>query len=278
MFNMDEWIRAPYGLSTLDVFDPFDELDHTISRNLNWLDRPDFLNTMPLLPKVPQKYRIQVFCPGFTPKAIKHEFKGNKLVVSGREESKHEDGDDFSIREFRKTFDVPKHAEHDKLVSFMAPDGHLVFEMPLKENKASPNADLMPQIVEAADGAKSVTMKFALPPDVDAAKASVMVKDRDLIFRCEDKIEGPDKTVRYFIYKRTTLPENTEFDKLNCVQDGSQIVCNAPLNTEFKRSFRSVPIEHQQAESLKEPLKEQPEQKKHHGLLSSLGLTSKHEH
>lgn len=268
---MDEWIRAaPYGLSTLDVFDPFDELDHTISRNLSWLDRPEFLNTMPLLPKVPQKYRITIDCTGFSPKAIKHEFKSNKLIVSGREESRQESkepgGEDFSIREFKKSFELPKHAEHDKLVSFMAPDGHLVFEMPLKETKTSPNSELVPQITENQNGTKNVTMKFALPPECDSSKASVMVKDRDLIFRCEDKVEKPDKIAKYYIYKRTTLPENTEFEKLNCVQEGNQIVCCAPLNTEFKRSYRTVPIEHQQQQS--------SEPKKHHGILHTLGLSS----
>lgn len=250
MFDMDQWVRAPplTGLSTLDLFDPFDELDHTISRNLNWLSRPDFLNFMPLFPKVPQKYRISMDCSGFSPNSIKTEVKGNKLIVTGKEETKEEGGGhDYSIREFRKSYDLPSSAEHDKMVSFMTAGGNLIIELPLKETKTSPNADLYPHIVDNSDGTKSVCMKFVLPTNVDPAKANVMVKDRDLIFRVEDKVEKPDKTSRYYYYKRTTLPENTEFDKLKCeMKDNNQISISAPLNTEFTRSYRTIPIEHRE--------------------------------
>ena len=156
---------------------------------------------MPLLPKVPQKYRISVDCAGFSPNSIKTEVKGNKLVVHGHEDTKIEGTHDYTKREFRKTFDLPANAEHDKLVSFMAGSGNLIIEVPLKETKSSPNADLFPQIVENKDGTKNVSMKFMIPPNVDPAKAHVMVKDRDLIFRCEDKVERPDQSSRYYFYK-----------------------------------------------------------------------------
>lgn len=201
MFDMDQWFRAPYqGPSTLDLFDPFDELDHTISRNLHWLNKPEFLNYMPLFPKVPQKYRITVDCAGYSPNSISTEIKDkNKLIIHGREESKHDE--DFSIKEFKKTYHLPDNCESDKLVSFMASGGKLVIEVPLKETKQSPNADLFPQISENKEGGKSVTMKFVLPENVDPSKASISVKDRDLIFRVEDKVEKPDKTSKFYFYK-----------------------------------------------------------------------------
>lgn len=224
---------------------------------------------MPLFPKVPQKYRISVDCTGFSPNSIKTEVKGNKLIVTGKEETKEEGGGhDYSIREFRKSYDLPSSSEHDKMVSFMTAGGNLIIELPLKETKTSPNADLYPHIVDNSDGSKSVCMKFVLPTNVDPAKANVMVKDRDLIFRVEDKVEKPDKTSRYYYYKvclymrqsfyisnnyiftvlkRTTLPENTEFDKLKCeMKDNNQISISAPLNTEFTRSYRTIPIEHRE--------------------------------
>lgn len=172
-----------------------------ISRNLNWLSRPEFLNYMPLFPKVPQKYRISIDCSGFSPKSIKTDLKGNKLVVHGQEESKVEGTHDYSKREFRKTFDLPANAEHDKMVSFMTGNGNLIVELPLKETKTSPNSDLYPHIVDNPDGTKNVSMKFTLPPNVDPAKAHVMVKDRDLILRVEDKVERPDLTSKYYFYK-----------------------------------------------------------------------------
>lgn len=222
---------------------------------------------MPLFPKVPQKYRIMVDCAGFSPKSIKTEVKNHRLVVSGREESKQEGGD-YSIREFKKSYDLPKTSETDKLVSFMATGGNLVIEVPLKETQHSPNVDLLPRIVDNPDGnGKSVQMKFTLPENVDPSKASVSVKDRDLIFRVEDKVDKPDRSSRYYYYKvefsdffskvnslsdhisyfffkqRTTLPENTEFDKLKCVQEKNQISISAPLDMDFTRSYRSIPIE-----------------------------------
>ncbi|CAF0836077.1 unnamed protein product [Brachionus calyciflorus] len=244
MFDMDQWFKEPSkGPSTLDLFDPFDELDHTISRNLHWLNKPEFLNFMPLFPKVPQKYRITLDCADFSPANVNTEItNNNKLVVHGREESKT--GDDFSIREFKKNYQLPQNCEGDKLVSFMTSGGKLVIEVPLKETEESPNSDLFPQIVEGSDGTKMVKIRFVLPKNVDPSKASVNVKDRDIVFRCEDQVEKKDKTSKFYFYKRTTLPENTEFNQMKCVQDNNLIYVEAPLNTDFTRSFRSVPIEH----------------------------------
>ena len=44
MFDMDMWARPSslgVGPSTLDLFDPFDELDRMMSRNLMWLNEPE---------------------------------------------------------------------------------------------------------------------------------------------------------------------------------------------------------------------------------------------
>lgn len=200
MFDMDQWFKAPYrGPSTLDLFDPFDELDHTIARNLHWLNKPEFLQLMPLFPKVPQKYRITVDCSGYSPKSIKTDIKHNKLVVQGREEQKQEHGD-FSSREFRKTYELPANCDMDKIVSFMS-GGRLVIEVPLKETQASPNADLIPQIVDNKDGSKNVSVKFSIPANIDPSKVQVSVKDRDLIFRAEDRVEKPDSVSNYYFYK-----------------------------------------------------------------------------
>jgi HSP20 family molecular chaperone IbpA len=200
MFNMDEWFRAPYkGPSTLDLFDPFDELDHTISRNLHWLTKPEFLRTMPLFPKVPQKYRITIDCSGYTPQSIRTELKShNKLVVSGREE--HKEGEDFSTREFKKTYQLPQHCESDKLVTFMTPGGKLVVEVPLKETSAMPISSMVPQIVDNKDGSKAVSVKFDIPPNLDPTKVSVSIKDRDIICRAEDEIKKPDMQSKYYYY------------------------------------------------------------------------------
>lgn len=89
--DIDDWFRqplmSPYSrlpspLSRLDIFDPFDELDNLISGNLRWLNRPEFLTrNLPLIPRVPRKYRISCDCAGFSADSVKTEIQKNKLIV-----------------------------------------------------------------------------------------------------------------------------------------------------------------------------------------------------
>lgn len=157
MFDMDLWHRPismdlmrrnlDFGPSTLDLFDPFDELDQMVSRNLMWLNRPEFMR--PILPvRVPQKYRITLDCSGYSPKSIKTEVSGNRINVNGREEEKIS-GDNYSIKEFKKSYELPINAEADKLASFMTSNGQLVIEVPLKTQQMNLlNDDFFPKISE----------------------------------------------------------------------------------------------------------------------------------
>jgi HSP20 family molecular chaperone IbpA len=241
-FDVDQWFRpGQHGHSTLDIFDPFDELDTLIGRNLEWLNKPEFLQVQPWLPKVPQKYRIIVDVVGYNPKSIKTEFKDGKLIVTGREENKkHED--DYSIKEFKKVYELPKTAEVEKLVSFVAPHGELVIEVPLKESQSHLNNDLFPRITDTATGGKQVSLNFGVPENILPNEITVNIKDRDLIVKAEHKVEKPDGTSKFFYYKRTTLPENTDFNALKINYDNHQIKVEAPLNLDFKR-VKTVPIE-----------------------------------
>jgi len=247
MFDMDQWFVKPqnyFGPSnTLDLFDPFDELDSTIGRNLQWLNKPEFLPLMPVIPKVPQKYRIIVDCIGYNPKSIKTDVKDFKLTVYGREEVKHE-GDDFSVKEFKKTYKLPEHAECDKLVSFMTSNGQLVIEVPLKETNQHSNTDLFPRIVDGENGTKFVNLNFTVPEKIHPDKVHVNIKDRDLIVKAEDKVEKPDGISKFYYYKRTTMPENTDFDQLKCVYNNHRIEVTAPLNLDYKTHHKTVPIEY----------------------------------
>jgi len=253
-FDMDQWFK-PFNqspVSTLDLFDPFDELDHTIGRNLQWLNKPEFVQPLlPMLPRVPQKYRITIDCVGYSPKSIKTDVVGRKLTVTGREEVRHE-GEDFSIKEFKKSYMLPEHAESDKLVSFMTAHGQLVIEVPLKETQLHLNTDLFPQIVDAPNGGKQVSLKFTVPENIHPEKIHVNVKDRDLIVKAEDKVEKPDGISRFYYYKRTTLPENTDFKHLQCNYDNHKISVMAPLDLDFK-AHRTVPIEYKKQETIMPP-------------------------
>jgi len=242
MFDMDKWFHQNVpGISTLDLFDPFDELDHQIAKNMQWLNRPEFMPMMPLMPRVPQKYRVVCDCVGYAPSSIKTEVVGHDLIVSGREDVKLEGGD-YSVKEFKKTYRLPENAETDKLVSFMTAHGELVVEVPLKEKGLHMNTDLLPKIVDAPNGGKQVELKFAVPEKIKPEHVHVSLKDRDLIVRGEEKVEKPDGVSRFYYYKRTTLPENTDFKQLSCQYDNHKIAICAPLDMDFK-SHKKVPIE-----------------------------------
>lgn len=245
-FDMNQWVNPLKNMhSTLDVFDAFDELDHTIGRNMQWLNKPEFLAPISMGPRVPQKYRITVDCPGFSPESIKTEVKNHKLHLHGREEERHE-GEDFSVREFKKTYDLPARCETDKLVSFMTSPGHLVIEMPLKEHDMHMNMDLFPKIVDGADGKKLVTLDFQVPENIHPEKVHIHVKDRDLIVKAQDKLEKKDSMTKFYYYKRTTLPENTDFEHLTCNWNNHRISVEAPLDLNWK-PHKAVPMEEKKA-------------------------------
>ena len=108
---MDNWFS-----STLDIFDPFDELDQEICRNLIWLRKPVF-STQTRKAKVPSKYRLDINCQGYKPESLTTEIKENKLVLQGHDEV-HEK-EDYTKKEFRKTFKLPPNIDADKMVSFV---------------------------------------------------------------------------------------------------------------------------------------------------------------
>lgn len=243
MMDMDRWM-TPFGghLSTLEAFDPFDELDHMIGRNMQWLQRPDFMGQSFGQPKVPQKYRVTLDCVGYNPNSIKTEWKGNQLTVSAREEDRLETGD-YSVKEFKKTYTMPPNAECDKMVSFMTGDGQLCIEVPLKETSRSPNQDLFPRIVDE-NGTKKVSMEFSIPENIAPEHIHVNVKDRCLVVKAEEKQTRPDGVSKFHYYKKTTLPENTDFDNLKCNFDDAthKINVSAPINLNWKP--RNVALEH----------------------------------
>jgi len=243
MFDMDQWQR-PFGYlgqSTLDLFDPFDEFDYMMGKNFEWLNKPGYLTQtqQQMLPKFPQKYRVMVDCAGYDPKSIKTEVSGRKLFIHGREEHKGTP-EDYSTKEFKKTYDLPAHAETDKLVSFMTPFGTLVVEVPLKETTGHPHSDLYPKIVEQ-NGHKMVQMQFGIPENIDPSKVHVSIKDRDLICKAEDKVDRPDGVSRFYYYKRATLPENTDFEQLKCSYEKGRLSVHAPIRTDF-RAMKHIPI------------------------------------
>ena len=239
MLNWD----TRYGPS-LDIFDPFDELDNFKSTNSQWLTRPSFLEAS--RSRVSRKYRITLDCSGYEPGSIKTEVKdNNKITVSAKEDQKAENGD-FSTQEFRKTFNLPENSEIDKCVSFITHNGTLVIEVPLKNEKQQVEddfEDLMPRTVDTNNGGKQMQMKCTLPKGFDPSKLSVTCKDRDLIIKAEDNKEKPDSISRMYYYKRI-LPENTDFSSLKCNLNENKLYIEAPIQMGLP-NCRQIPFEYQ---------------------------------
>jgi HSP20 family molecular chaperone IbpA len=263
LFDVDTWRRPVHlgeGASTLDVFDAFDDLDHLMSRNMLWLQKPDLLS-FPFnanLPKVPEKYRITLDITGYSPKSIKIEYVNDHLVVSASEGVKSELDDDYHVKEFKRSYKLPENAEPEKRASFITSSHILVIEVPLKPiltpqqqqleqfKDIAHNTDLFPKIVESADGAKSLSMHISLPVNIDPSKISVVCKDRDLIVKGHDKTKTHDHISSVHFYKRTTLPENTDWNHFECnLHDANSLhhlTITAPLVTDFKDGHKALPI------------------------------------
>jgi len=257
LFDRDLWWGASHPgalVSPLDAFDPFDELDRQVGRNIHWLTRPEEW-VKQILPQVPEKYRISLDIAGFSPQSIKTELLdgGRRLVVSGHEGHKKND-DDYHHKEFKKTYTLPANAEGDKLVSFVAPNDVLVIEVPLRveqlEGAALQGQELFPKLVEQPGGGLAVHLKLALPANMDPAKISVTCKDRDLIIKGEDKTESQDRISSVYYYKRTTFPENTDFKHLKASYDDNHVLSiNAPVVPHHKDKNRTIPVEYKKADA-----------------------------
>jgi HSP20 family molecular chaperone IbpA len=258
MFDMDMWLSPSHSFfdhhrpSTLDMFDPFDELDRIMSRNMHWLHRPSDMLLRFEQPRVPNKYRINVDCQGYRPSSIKIDASedGSKLVVSGQEgysdeKTHHEDGD-YSHRKFKRTFKLPNNLALEKMASFVTASGQLVIEIPFKESakKRTEEEFLFPRILDEENGKQSISMSMPIPQGLDPSKIKVTCKDRDLIVQAEDKQENQDHYSQTYYYRRCTLPENTDFNSLKCVYDNNnRLSIKAPLHPESQIYSKVIPIE-----------------------------------
>jgi HSP20 family molecular chaperone IbpA len=251
MFNMNQWFKPldvafPFPQNTLDMFDAFDELDNKVARNLEWINKPDFIKAFDF-PTIPQKYRITLDTFGYDPKSIKTEYKAGKLIVTGREETKEETTGDFHVKEFKKTFELPVNAEPERLAVFMTMPGQLVIDVPLKETPTFKNCELYPQVTDKMDGGKEVWFNCTLPTGIDPTKVHVSVKDRDVIVKMDDIKKKPDGVSKMHYYKRSSLPPNTKFEDLKCVydEDSNKLCIKAPLDMDFKKHLMhcNYPVE-----------------------------------
>jgi len=226
----------------LDFFDPFNSMDRLMGRNLRWLNEPSVLPSRLMAPFVPQKYRITLDCSGFSENSIKTNISGNKLeikAVEGNPELK--DTDNYTVREMRRTYNLPDYVDKEKMVSFMTNNGLLVVEFPWKDQTGLSGMNVFPSIDEAN---KKVTMDVLIPENIDPTKIHVTCKDNDLIVKADYRLKNDDGSTRSKIHylRRTTLPENTNWDTLKCESDNTKLHISADLNPNHNNNSRTIPI------------------------------------
>jgi HSP20 family molecular chaperone IbpA len=151
----------------------------------------------------PNFVRITFNCGGYNPKSIKTDLIGTKLFISGKEEARI-DGENFSIKEFKRSYELPLNSDGSKLISYMAPTGQLLIEIPLKQmqniedlcdhsissnsNNSNNNNNNSHRKVMGAnlDESNNFTFKYQLPDNVDTSKLNVSLCNREIIINTID--------------------------------------------------------------------------------------------
>jgi HSP20 family molecular chaperone IbpA len=246
---------------SLDLFDPFDETDlssHRLQNALQWLQDPPRL-PRELCPvtghkKRPHtdKFRVTLDVSGYKPEDLSVKVVGRKLFIDGKHEFR--DGEDFSVREMRKTYDLPENASFEHMTSFLTARGTLVVEFPLitpvKErddhrnqleqygtNMKEFNYDeffksaFEPKICDDTDkSGKKIDLSLDMTgfrPD----QIQIHLKDRDLIVQAESSSSDKHHTTRSYVYKAVTLPLNVDVEHMRSfLHDGKRLVITAPYN------------------------------------------------
>lgn len=247
---------------TLDLFDPFDETDlashHRLQNALQWLQDPPRLQRE-LCPvtghkKRPHsdKFRVTLDVTGYRPEDLSVKVVGRKLFIDGKHEFR--DGEDFSMKEMRKAYDLPENASLDHMTSFLTAKGTLVVEFPLvtppkerddyhhhiekyAEALKGFNYDeffksaFEPKIVDDSEhGGKKIDLNLDMTgfrPD----QIQIHLKDHDLIVQAESSSSDKHHTARSFIYKAITLPPTVDVEHMRSfLHDGKRLVITAPYH------------------------------------------------
>jgi HSP20 family molecular chaperone IbpA len=236
------------GLFELEFFDPFEDFEHFLDRNLRWLNKPERSREAKpqkaAEPTKTQKYRVRINCKGYNQNSVQTTIKDNYLIVTGKEGNRTEGTGDFSIKEFKKTFKLPDNVEKDKLASYLTPNGRLVVEIPLKETE---HEEDKPKTVTEA-GAKKWMLKLNMPKNIDPKDINVTCRDRDVIVQVESHLEKKEPGSEVHFYKKFTLPEDCNFDALKCVYDQNKLEICAPIRIEAGKD-RSVEVQTTQQQS-----------------------------
>lgn len=159
------------------------------------------------------------------------------MTVSAKEGIPALEGADYSIREFKQTYDLPDYVDSSKLVSFMTNDGILVIEFPWKEGVGK---NLFPAVDQKN---KTVSLDIDIPDNIDPTKVNVTCRDHDVIVRADYRLKNDDGSTRSKVHylRRSTFPENTNLSSLKCqLNENNVLQINADLGPHHRKR---IPIE-----------------------------------
>jgi len=222
-------------------------------------------------PALSEKFRVQLNVAGFNPDTIRTRVEGRKVIVEAKQEDRQATGD-FSVREIRKSYDLPEHADSPNLASFVTPNNMLVIEVPVNppriERRPSQlfadnqnlslfgkfrdpvfdypgfvgSQDFNPRVVDAGNGQKHI--KMALPAkNYRPEQIRVSIKNNELLVQAENNINENNRSERSFLTKSITLPPGTQIDQLKSfLNNDGQLEIEAPFIEPTET--RSIQVQH----------------------------------
>ena len=107
--NSFRWIHQPRRLSRSSFHSS--SSSSAASNNMNTGNSLIPISTSSTLarPALSEKFRVQLNVAGFNPETIRTRVEGRKVIVEAKQEDRQGEGD-YSVREIRKTYELPEHA------------------------------------------------------------------------------------------------------------------------------------------------------------------------
>jgi HSP20 family molecular chaperone IbpA len=222
-------------------------------------------------PALSEKFRVQLNVAGFNPETIKTRVEGRKVIVDAKQEDRQGNGD-YSVREIRKSYDLPEHADSTNLASFVTPNNMLVIEVPINapriERRPSQtmadtqalnlfgqfrdpifdypgfiaSADFRPRVVDVGNGQKQIKMALAVK-NYRPEHIKVSVKNNELLVQAENIYSDSNRSERSFLTKSISLPPGTQVDQLRSFLNADgQLEIEAPFIEPTQ--VRSIEVQH----------------------------------
>jgi len=260
----------------LDFFDPwrdFNTFPTALANTFRWVNQPPQLTHSSSLQRqssVPhaEKFRVQLNVAGFAPETIKPKVEGRQVIVEAKQEDRQSDGD-YNIRQLRKTYELPEHADANHMASYVTPNNMFVVEVPIRNPEAERRleqaktddrslaqfgqyrdplfdytgflggSDFQPRVVDKGNNQKQLELKVGMK-NYRPEEIKVSVKNNELIVQGEHRQKDDNRSERSFFFKSTSLPPGTQVEQLQSyLTDDGHLKIEAPFieQTETQKSI-----------------------------------------